>query len=173
MVNSGKQCKVFLSNTDTLRDHFTIELGTISPSTSAWNEYAYSLRPYKNTDVYIGIYFNQSSGYISIDDLSVTRPKVITSLKNILPNSPNLLNAYPNPFNPSTTIHYQLSELSDININIYDLQGKHVASLLNQKQEAGQHQIIWNASSYPSGIYICTLKINNELLESQKLLLVK
>lgn len=173
MVNSGKQCKVFLSNTDTLRDHFTIELGTISPSTSAWNEYAYSLRPYKNTDVYIGIYFNQSSGYISIDDFSVTRPKVITSTERTLPDSPDLFSAYPNPFNPTTNIHYKLSELSDIKINIYDLQGKHLASLLDQKQEAGQHHIIWNASNYPSGIYICSLKINNNLLGSQKLLLVK
>jgi hypothetical protein len=67
--------------------------------------------------------------------------------------------AYPNPFNPSTVIHYDLPETSDISIAIYDITGRKIKELLKTRKNAGSHSISWNAknsfgSPVSSGIYI-------------------
>jgi hypothetical protein len=173
MLNPGRQCKVFLSFTDTLRSSFTTELSTIAPGNNNWTEYVYSLRPYKNTSVYLGFKFDQSQGYIVLDDLTISRPKVLIATKSILPESHKLLNIYPNPFNPRTAISCQLSSYSDIKLDIYDLNGRFVAALANGIYEKGEHLFNWDASAFSSGIYICTLTINNELQATQKMVLVK
>ncbi|MCF7831982.1 MAG: thiol protease/hemagglutinin PrtT [Candidatus Marinimicrobia bacterium] len=173
MVYTGRRCTVYLSNTDTIRTSFTTELGTIAPTTNNWTEYAYALRPYKNTDVYLGVKFDQSAGYITLDDITISRPKVIIGTKDIVPETHELLKTYPNPFNPRTAIGVQLAAVSDIDLSIYDLNGKKINTLSKGIYEAGYHELLWDASSHPSGIYICTLKINNKLQATQKMVLVK
>jgi hypothetical protein len=173
MLNPGRQCKVYLSFTDTLRSSFTNELSTIAPSNTNWTEYVYSLRPYKNTSVYLGFKFNQSQGYIVLDDLTISRPKVVIATKSILPESHKLLNIYPNPFNPRTAISYQLSAIGNVELNIYDLRGNRVHTLINEICETGDYELSWDASAFSSGIYICALTINNELQATHKMVLVK
>ncbi|MEA2077717.1 MAG: C10 family peptidase [Candidatus Marinimicrobia bacterium] len=168
----AKQCKVLLSQSDTLHNNFTIELGTISPGTG-WSIYSYSLRYYKNTDVYIGIQYLSSDGYIIVDDLTIFTPKVVIGTKNIMPETHELLKVYPNPFNPETAISFQLSAVSNIELNIYDLNGKFISELTNGVFEKGNYNLTWNASTQPSGIYICVLKVNGELSVTQKMVLVK
>ncbi|RLD09332.1 peptidase S8, partial [candidate division KSB1 bacterium] len=63
-----------------------------------------------------------------------------------------------NPFNPQTTIRYQLAEESKVIIDIFNVNGRHVATLFNARQKAGYHQIHFNASALPSGIYYYRLK---------------
>lgn len=172
-INSGtKECKVTISSTDTLRSSFTTELGRIVPG-AGWSEHSFSLRPYKNTDIHIGIQYLSTSGYIILDDLSIWTPKVIIGIDEILPQSPDLLNAYPNPFNPNTTIVYHLDHNSNVKLNIYDIKGNHVSTLTNAYHESGDHSVLWDASALSSGIYICSLIIDNQLAETQKMLLVK
>jgi hypothetical protein len=60
---------------------------------------------------------------------------------------------YPNPFNSSTTIEYGLSEPGWVRIDIYDLLGRRVKTLINKEMQAGRHQVIWDASGYSSGVY--------------------
>ncbi|MBL7026221.1 MAG: T9SS type A sorting domain-containing protein, partial [Candidatus Marinimicrobia bacterium] len=69
---------------------------------------------------------------------------------------------YPNPFNPSTTITYSLPEAGEVELLIYDLQGRMVDKLFSGPQSAGTHDILWNGvnqNGFPisSGVYLCKL----------------
>jgi len=73
------------------------------------------------------------------------------------PNEFALLQNYPNPFNPSTTISYSLPEQADVRIEIYNILGQKVATLFDGDQQAGQHEIVWRADEYPSGVYFARM----------------
>jgi len=61
--------------------------------------------------------------------------------------------AYPNPFNPATTISYQLVSASFVKISIYDVTGKLVETLVNEQKDRGNYSVVWNAGGLSSGIY--------------------
>ena len=84
-----------------------------------------------------------------------------------------LLQNYPNPFNPLTVISWQLSAKSKIELNIYNLLGQKVITLLSQEQTAGFHQIEWNAVDMPSGVYFYQLKAGKNFVQTRKMILVK
>jgi hypothetical protein len=65
--------------------------------------------------------------------------------------------SYPNPFNATTTIKYRLSGQSDVNIGIYNILGRRVATIYDGVREAGRHSVIWSASVFPSGVYFAHL----------------
>jgi hypothetical protein len=69
----------------------------------------------------------------------------------------DLMEVYPNPFNPSTTVHYALGEKSDVRIEVMSMDGKTVAVLCNQVQEAGDYRTPFNGSNLTSGTYMVTL----------------
>jgi len=73
------------------------------------------------------------------------------------PRTYELYQNYPNPFNPTTVICYQLSAISNVNLKIYDVIGREVANLVNEQQEPGYYQKIFDASRYASGMYIYRL----------------
>jgi hypothetical protein len=84
---------------------------------------------------------------------------------------------YPNPFNPSTTIKYSIpvnlqSEISDVKLVVYDILGKEIATLVNTKQSAGNHEVEFNASNLPSGVYIYSFQ-SGEFVSSKKMILIK
>jgi hypothetical protein len=80
--------------------------------------------------------------------------------------------AYPNPFNPTTTIRFTLSETSPALLSIRDCQGRLVANLLDGMLERGSHELTFDASSLASGIYLYTLEAAGSR-ESGKILLLK
>ena len=90
-----------------------------------------------------------------------------------IPQTTLLLAPYPNPFNPSTAINVQLSTVSELDLDIYNLKGQKIQTLFNGKKEAGKYTFHWNATDQPSGIYLCVLKIDGTQTASQKLVLVK
>jgi photosystem II stability/assembly factor-like uncharacterized protein len=79
---------------------------------------------------------------------------------------------YPNPFNPSTKIAYVLKEKTNVKILVMNALGEEVAALVNQTQEQGYHQLDFNASNLPSGIYFYSLQTDN-FSETKKMLLMK
>jgi sugar lactone lactonase YvrE len=79
---------------------------------------------------------------------------------------------YPNPFNVSTIIEYNLPEASDIRLDIYDVLGRMVATLMNQRQPAGIHRLIWQATNNPSGVYFYRIQ-TGDYIETKKMLLLK
>lgn len=92
--------------------------------------------------------------------------EVITPLKFVLEQN------YPNPFNPSTLIKYSIPQDGFVSLNVYNLLGEIVATLVNGKQEAGRYEIDFDASGLSSGIYVYNLKSGN-LNSVKKMLLVK
>ncbi len=80
---------------------------------------------------------------------------------------------YPNPFNPSTTIAYQLPEAAIVHLTVYDVLGRKVATLVNQRQNAGRHEILFNADGLNSGIYFYHIRIGQQILETRKMLLAR
>ncbi|MDB4126329.1 T9SS type A sorting domain-containing protein [Candidatus Marinimicrobia bacterium] len=94
-----------------------------------------------------------------------------------LPNSFELKQNYPNPFNPSTTIDFTVPNVSNVKINIFDLNGRLVNTLINNSLASGKHSVIWNSddligNKVSAGIYIYTLT-SNEISITNKMILVK
>lgn len=79
---------------------------------------------------------------------------------------------YPNPFNPVTTIRFVLPVLGFTSLNVYDLLGREVVTLKNEVIPAGEHTVQWDASSLPSGMYLCRLQAGEYRLIN-KLVLMK
>ncbi len=92
--------------------------------------------------------------------------------------TPVTLNArnYPNPFNPETTISYDISKKSNVTVDIYNIKGQKVKSLLNETQEAGQHKIIWQGDNnegkrVSSGSYFYRVKSGNKEIVNKMMLM--
>ncbi len=79
---------------------------------------------------------------------------------------------YPNPFNPSTTITYQLPKSGYTTLKIYNSLGQVVAELVDGYEEAGIYAILFNADNLPSGMYFATLQMNN-ISQTRKMILLK
>ena len=71
-----------------------------------------------------------------------------------IPKTYTLHPAYPNPFNPSTTLRYELPHAAQVTLTIYDLLGREVATLVDDYIQPGTNEIAWDAGSHPSGIYL-------------------
>ena len=89
--------------------------------------------------------------------------QVTTSVSNSTHNPSPLKYAlsqnYPNPFNPSTTISFDIGSASFVNLEIYDLLGRRVESLVNMELPAGSYTKVWNANQFAGGIYFCKLTV--------------
>lgn len=79
---------------------------------------------------------------------------------------------YPNPFNPSTVISYQISTNSMVKLEVFDMLGRKVSTLVDGRKAAGSHQVTFNASRLSSGMYIYRLRAGNQVF-SKKLMLIK
>jgi hypothetical protein len=80
--------------------------------------------------------------------------------------------AYPNPFNPRTAISYRLTTNSTIDMSIYSTGGEKVSTLFTGEQTAGRHQLIWDATGVPSGIYVVRM-LAGDMVETMKVVLMK
>ncbi len=95
-----------------------------------------------------------------------------------IPEDIHLLQNFPNPFNPSTTIPFKLSSRSRVQLDVFDVYGQQIASLVNADREAGYHQARWIAN-VPSGTYFCRLLVEplegtgGSFREVKKMLLVR
>ena len=94
--------------------------------------------------------------------------------KNVLlsPESFRILSAYPNPFNSTTTIGFELNKAGVINFTLYDSQGRLLETLRSGFTQSGAHSFLWNAADYPSGQYLLQLSSSSNR-KSQTLILVR
>ena len=116
-------------------------------------------------------YFSMGVQEVTIEEID--RPDSNMNISNnVNPNNFSIKSIYPNPFNPSVNIEFEQSELSVISANIYNLNGQLIEHLFSGFNNIGSHNIIWNASDYPSGIYFIQIKNQSRSL-SQKLMLIK
>lgn len=81
---------------------------------------------------------------------------------------------YPNPFNPTTTIPFELDEATDVSVTIFDIMGRTVSVLADQKVfEAGEHSLTFNAKGLTSGIYVYRIELGTGESRTQKMALIK
>ena len=90
-----------------------------------------------------------------------------------LPLKTALLGVYPNPVYENAVVDIQLSIAAAVMVNIYDLNGKFIETLVDQEYPAGYHWKKYDVSSLPNGIYLCTFKINGQLRDTKKILVIK
>ncbi len=113
----------------------------------------------------------------SMDDCIETCVLVSIGESNQLPTAFNLYNNYPNPFNPTTQIRYDLPEDARVSITIYDLMGRSIKSLVHSNQTAGYRSVRWDATSdmgegVSAGMYIYTIQAG-EFRQTKKMVLLK
>ncbi len=93
-------------------------------------------------------------------------------VENVQPTTYSLEQNFPNPFNPITIIRFTLGNNESASLTIFDVLGKKITTILNEELSAGSHNVIWNASGSPSGVYFYRLQTKN-FSETKKLILTK
>jgi hypothetical protein len=91
---------------------------------------------------------------------------------NEIPSEYSLSQNYPNPFNPVTVIRYSLSGNQNVNLKVFNVLGKEVAVLVNEKQNAGTYEVNFDAGKLSSGMYFYRIE-SGEFVDTKKMLLVK
>jgi hypothetical protein len=79
---------------------------------------------------------------------------------------------YPNPFNPTTKIKYSVPLLSNVQVNIFDVLGNEIETLVNAEKTAGNYELIWNAINLPSGVYFYKIRAG-DFVQTKKMILLK
>jgi hypothetical protein len=95
-----------------------------------------------------------SDGYLFWSDTFIVDiVTAIAELKTIVPAQFTLSQNFPNPFNPTTIINFELPITNHVDLSIYNLVGQKVATLVNEQKKAGSHQVEWDADGFASGVY--------------------
>ena len=92
--------------------------------------------------------------------------------KTEVTDQPSLLQNYPNPFNPKTVIRFKLHDSGFMSLKVYDIVGREVAVLLDEKKSPGEYEIEWDSSNLPSGVYLYRLTSGGSVI-SRKLLIIR
>ncbi len=111
---------------------------------------------------------------IYIDDLVIYSSSItsISEDNSMFNNNFILYPNYPNPFNPTTTIKYQIPELSFVTLKVYDVLGSEILTLVNEEKPAGSYEINFKATNLSSGIYFYKLQAGS-FVETKKMILMK
>jgi|WetSurMetagenome_2_1015567.scaffolds.fasta_scaffold05152_6 photosystem II stability/assembly factor-like uncharacterized protein len=131
-----------------------------------------------SVNIFNSIYFtSKDTGYVcgSGGKIYKTVNGGSIGIRKIDENTPDkfcLYQNYPNPFNPTTSIRYQVESIKFIKLVVYNILGKEVATLVNEKQSQGVYEVTFDGSMYPSGVYFYRLETEN-YSETKKMLLIK
>ncbi|MFZ1675693.1 MAG: T9SS type A sorting domain-containing protein, partial [Saprospiraceae bacterium] len=96
----------------------------------------------------------------------------IETVKLETENGNNLGQNYPNPFNLSTTIPYYLTKRQHVTLTVSSMTGRAIVTLVKEQQSSGMHQISWDTSTLPGGVYFYRLQVG-EYMETKKMILLK
>ena len=110
-------------------------------------------------------YFVLCSDFFGLDSVNIDNPTTLPRTTFLQPN-------YPNPFNASTTIDYGLHQPAHVTLEIYDLLGRKIETLVDDNQPAGLHQVNWNADNLSSGMYFYKIEAG-EFIKTKKMMLLK
>ncbi len=113
------------------------------------------------------IYLDAESGEVLFSTVIVSNDE-----EPVTPDRFSLSQNYPNPFNPSTNIPFELSEASNVEINVYSILGQKVATIVSELYSAGSHTVQWNAQNLASGVYIYRMQAGG-FTQTRKLILLK
>jgi len=100
------------------------------------------------------------------------KPLAVSQSSSGVPSEFILHQNYPNPFNPTTNISFTLAKESDVKLEVLNILGEHVTTLVQERRSAGQYSVTFNASSLSSGVYLCKMSADN-FVEIKKIILMK
>jgi hypothetical protein len=111
------------------------------------------------------VYYNLTEG----------QPLGVNNVYSGIPEKYSLSQNYPNPFNPTTNIKYQIANSSNVVLSVYNMLGKKVVTLVNQKQNAGFYEVTFDGTNLSSGIYFYKLTCTGQdnFSETKKMILLK
>jgi hypothetical protein len=109
---------------------------------------------------------------VGVDTTFILTATGVNDRTNSLPLTFALKQNYPNPFNPSTMIAFDLPSAGHVQLRVFDLLGREVASLLDEQRNAGRYHVEWNASQFSSGIYFYQIQAGS-FTATKKLILLK
>jgi len=137
-----------------------------STNSSQWVELGeYEFNANSEDMVIISNFGGDNFNYVVADAVRwVGLNEELTSNETFLSQTPKsfeLLRVYPNPFNPSTQIEYSLEQAGKVRLEVFDLQGRLVESLVNTQQQSGTHRIQWLANSQSTGLYFVRIQFEN------------
>jgi hypothetical protein len=89
------------------------------------------------------------------------------------PSQHRLAECYPNPFNPETTLRYDVAEYTSVELAVFDLQGRKVASLVDRFEGAGSYSVIWSGAQHPAGVYFARLIAGESAPQVIKMVLIR
>ena len=114
------------------------------------------------------------AGNMTIEGIIVSdiEGNAIPSSSVIVPATYALESAYPNPFNPITTLSFALPVKTNVILEVYDINGRIINKLINTNMDTGYHSVIWNADNNASGVYFVKM-VAGDFVNTQKLMLVK
>jgi hypothetical protein len=142
-------------------------------SGSFTGQFSYTAPAAPGTDT---LWLSEVVGYSNGWNWGTEKRIIVRSLTGISSNNTpvefKLNQNYPNPFNPSTTISFELPTNSDVKISVFDIGGKLIESIVNNKMQAGAHEVKWNASAYASGVYIYKIETGT-YSDVKKMMLIK
>ena len=170
--------KVGISSTGTNPNNFHFISGDdYIEAPEEWTEYIYDLTGYFEQRIYIAINcVSDDAFFLMVDDVYVHHATDADD-----PSAPVLattLNAnYPNPFNPETTITYSLQDASPVTIEIYNIKGQLVKTLVNESKSSGNHSVVWNGTDnsnrlVSSGVYYYKMQAGR-FSSTRKMILMK
>ena len=114
--------------------------------------------------------WNVSMNEVSSESFYFGVDATVLAMEDSYINYFNLNQNYPNPFNPGTYISFDIFDYSFININIYDAKGNFIEKLKETYYSPGSYTLYWDASYYPSGIYIYEMKTDGYLFRKKMIL---
>ena len=148
----------------------------------SFREYGVDLPGYENGDaIELRLWSeNEQTELLVISDLNanefgnspLSAGTAIAYNKLAVPVEFTLNPAYPNPFNPTTNINFTLPELVKVKLEVYNINGQLVYTLMDARLDAGSHSVAWDGSNNSSGIYFVNI-MAGEFVDTQKLMLVK
>lgn len=114
------------------------------------------------------------NGYVDPDIMSYTVPKrgFAQMEEEPLPTVHRLLPSYPNPFNATTTLRFELPDVSDVHLTVYSVTGREMVTMTQHQLHAGQHEVALNASDWSSGVYFIRFR-SEGVVQTQKIVLIK
>ena len=148
--------------------------GTIAPGESEDVEFTFDMNEVPDTVLFLSATIDVTSNSpvnVSID-VSVDLTSGIEGSEGYLPTNFTLEQNYPNPFNARTEIKYALPVDSDVELDIYNVLGQKVETLVDENQPAGYHRVAWNAKDKSSGMYFYKIRAG-DYVETKKMLLLK
>ena len=100
------------------------------------------------------------------------RPTAVDDVSDAVPQGTQLIGNYPNPFNASTVIKFELDRAANMSLKVYDVLGREAASLVNENHNAGSYAVMWDASRSASGVYFAVLQAD-DVRQTMKMMMLK